>query len=343
MVYKIGVMEGDGIGHEIVPAALKFLDEIGGFEIVKVEGGYEYFQRTGRPIEEGGLEILKKMDAILKGPMTTPEGPGTLKSVNVMLRQELDLYANVRPFRSFKGVSLKDLNFVIVREATEGLYVSAEGMFKDTAFSMRFVSRAGCERIVRFAFNLARAEGFKKVTCVHKANILKVADGFFREIFFDIAKEYPDIEHDELHVDAAAYYIVKDPKRFDVIVTLNLYGDILSDEAAGMVGSLGLCGAGLIGDSLALFEPVHGTVPKYAGKGIADPTSEISSLSLMLKYLGMKHEDKYMLNMSKILDNAIRNVVEGRKVLSYSLGGSATTEEVTNAILTEFRRLREST
>jgi isopropylmalate/isohomocitrate dehydrogenase-like protein len=340
--YKIGIIEGDGIGPEVIRAALKFLDEIGEFEIVKVNAGYEYFRRAGRPIEEGGMETLREMDAVLKGPLTTLPRSETIKSINVMLRQELDLYANVRPFKSFRGISLRDLNFVIVRENTEGLYSGVEGRFKDIALSARFVTKAGCERIVRYAFNLARAEGFRKVTAVHKANILKVGDGFFRQIFLDIARDFPDIESDEVYVDAAAYYIVKEPKRFNIIVTLNLYGDILSDLAAGLVGSLGLCGSALIGDSIAVFEPVHGSAPDIAGRGIANPIGSIVSLGLMLKYLGTKNGDERMLKASKAVDNAVRNVLERREVLTPDLGGSSGTEGMTNAILAEFRELQNA-
>ncbi|MGB9631669.1 MAG: isocitrate/isopropylmalate dehydrogenase family protein, partial [Candidatus Methanodesulfokora sp.] len=324
--YKIGVIEGDGIGPEVIHAAIRFLEEIGEFEIVRVNAGYEYFRRTGKPIEDGGMDVLRRMDAVLKGPLTTLPGPETLKSINLMLRHELDLYANVRPFKSFRGISLRDLNFVIVRENTEGLYSGVEGMFKDIALSARFITRAGCERIVKYAFNLAKAEGFRRVTAVHKANILKVGDGLFRQVFFDVARSFPDVESDEVYVDAAAYYIVKEPKRFHIIVTLNLYGDILSDLAAGLIGSLGLCGSALIGDSLAVFEPVHGSAPDIAGRGIANPVGSVLSLSLMLKYLGMKNGDEHMMKASRAIDDSVRNVLEEGKVLTPDLGGSSRTE-----------------
>jgi isopropylmalate/isohomocitrate dehydrogenase-like protein len=340
--YKIGVIEGDGVGPEVIRAALKFLDEVDEFEVVRVNAGYEYFKKAGRPIEEEGIETLRETNAVLKGPLTTLPGPETIKSINVMLRQELDLYANVRPFKSFRGISLKDLDFIIVRENTEGLYSGVEGRFKDVALSVRFITKTGCERIVRYAFNLARAEGFRKVTAVHKANILKVGDGFFRQVFLDVAKDFSDIEFDEAYVDAAAYYIVKEPKMFHIIVTLNLYGDILSDLAAGLIGSLGLCGSALIGDSLAVFEPVHGSAPDIAGKGIANPVGSITSLSLMLRYLGTKHRDERMLNASKAIDCAVRDVLEWGRVLTPDLGGSSRTEDITDAILARFRELQKS-
>ncbi|MGC8932923.1 MAG: isocitrate/isopropylmalate dehydrogenase family protein [Candidatus Methanodesulfokora sp.] len=336
--YKIGVIEGDGIGPEVIHAALRFLEEIGEFEIVRVNAGYEYFRRTGKPIEDGGMDVLRRMDAVLKGPLTTLPGPETLKSINLMLRHELDLYANVRPFKSFRGISLRDLNFVIVRENTEGLYSGVEGMFKDIALSARFITRAGCERIVKYAFNLAKAEGFRRVTAVHKANILKVGDGLFRQVFFDVARSFPDVESDEVYVDAAAYYIVKEPKRFHIIVTLNLYGDILSDLAAGLIGSLGLCGSALIGDSLAVFEPVHGSAPDIAGRGIANPVGSVLSLSLMLKYLGMKNGDEHMMKASRAIDDSVRNVLEEGKVLTPDLGGSSRTEDMIDRMLAEFRK-----
>ncbi|PNV78299.1 MAG: isocitrate/isopropylmalate dehydrogenase family protein [Thermoproteota archaeon] len=334
----MGVIEGDGIGPEVIHAALRFLEEIGEFEIVRVNAGYEYFRRTGKPIEDGGMDVLRRMDAVLKGPLTTLPGPETLKSINLMLRHELDLYANVRPFKSFRGISLRDLNFVIVRENTEGLYSGVEGMFKDIALSARFITRAGCERIVKYAFNLAKAEGFRRVTAVHKANILKVGDGLFRQVFFDVARSFPDVESDEVYVDAAAYYIVKEPKRFHIIVTLNLYGDILSDLAAGLIGSLGLCGSALIGDSLAVFEPVHGSAPDIAGRGIANPVGSVLSLSLMLKYLGMKNGDEHMMKASRAIDDSVRNVLEEGKVLTPDLGGSSRTEDMVDRMLAEFRK-----
>jgi len=338
--YRIGVIEGDGVGPEVIREALKFLEEIGEFEIVRVSAGYEHFRRTGKLVEEGGIEALREMDAVLKGPLTTLPESDAPKSINVMLRQELDLYANVRPFKSFRGISLRDLNFVIVRENTEGLYSGVEGRFRDTALSVKLVTRAGCERIVRYAFNLARAEGFRRVTAVHKANILRVGDGFFRQIFLEIAREFPDLESDDVYVDAAAYHMVKEPRRFGVIVTLNLYGDILSDLAAGLVGSLGLCGSALIGDSSALFEPVHGSAPEIAGRGVANPVGSITSLSLMLRYLGERHGDGSMLTASNALDNAIRSVLERGEFLTPDLGGSSSTENLAGAILAEFRRLR---
>ncbi len=332
--YKIGVIEGDGIGPEVISAALKLLQVIDrNFELVRINAGYSYFKKTGKLIEDGALDTIKTLDAVIKGPLTTLPGPGTYRSINVILRQELRLYANVRPFKSFKNVSLKDLNFVIIRENTEGLYSGVEGRFRDVALSTKVVTRAGCEEVVEFSFKYAIAEGLRSVTAVHKANILKVSDGLFRDVFFEISRKYSSINANEVYVDAAAYYMIKEPQRFEIIVTLNLYGDILSDLAAGLVGSLGLCGSAQVGDEVAVFEPVHGSAPDIAGRGVANPIGAVTALSLMLKYLGSKYCDNYLLNKAREIDGAVRKVVEEDKELTPDLGGSSTTNKVVNAIL----------
>ncbi|MCD6341028.1 MAG: isocitrate/isopropylmalate dehydrogenase family protein [Desulfurococcales archaeon] len=341
--YRVGVIEGDGVGPEVINAALKLLQVVNrDFELVRINAGYSYFRKSGKLLEDGAIEVIKSLDAVIKGSLTTLPAPGTFRSVNVLLRQELDLYANVRPFRSFRGISLRDLNFVIVRENTEGLYSGVEGRFRDVALSTKVVTKAGCERVIRYAFSYARAEGFRKVTAVHKANVLKVSDGLFREVFLEVAREFPGLVADEVFVDAAAYYMVKEPERFGVIVTLNLYGDILSDLAAGLVGSLGLCGSAQIGDSVAIFEPVHGSAPDIAGKGVANPVGAITSLSLMLKYLGVRCSDGCLLSTAKVIDEAVKKVIEGGRKLTPDLGGSSSTEEVATAILKEVESMMSS-
>jgi len=332
--YRVGVIEGDGVGPEVVGAALKLLQAVDrDFELVRISAGYRYFKKSGKPVEDGAIDTIKSLRAVIKGPLTTLPGPGTYRSINVMLRQELGLYANVRLFRSFRGVSLKDLNFTIVRENTEGLYCGVEGRFRDVALSTRVITRSGCEKVIEFSFRYAMAEGFRKVTAVHKANILKVGDGLFREVFFETSKKYPSIKASEVFVDAAAYYMVKEPGRFEVLVTPNLYGDILSDLAAGLVGSLGLCGSAQIGDGVAIFEPVHGSAPDIAGKGVANPVGAIMALTLMLKYLGTMYSDDYLVSRAAEISEAVREVVERGRAVTPDLGGSSSTNEVVEAIL----------
>ncbi|MCD6113666.1 MAG: isocitrate/isopropylmalate dehydrogenase family protein, partial [Thermoprotei archaeon] len=290
--YKVAVIEGDGVGPEIVREAIRLLNEVGfNAEYIKINAGLKYYEETGKTIEDGALDIIRKTHALIKGPIATPLGPGTYRSVNVWLRKQLGLYANVRPFRSYRGISLKELDIVVIRENTEGAYSGVEEKIPEGAVTYRIITREATEKIVRFAFEYARKYGRKKVTVVHKANILKESDGLFRNIFFEIAREYPNIESDEVIVDAAAYKLVKRPHLFDVMVTPNLYGDILSDLVAGVVGGLGLCGSAQIGDNYAAFEPVHGTAVTVAGKGIANPIGEIKAASLMLKWLSERHGD----------------------------------------------------
>ena len=327
--YRVGVIEGDGVGPEVVREALAVLRvAMPDAEFVEIGAGLNYFRRTGKLIEEGALDLIRSLDAVIKGPLTTPPGPGTYRSVNVLIRQALGLYANVRPFRSYRGVSLKEFDFVIVRENTEGLYSGVEGRFRDLAFSVKVATKAGCERVVRYAFNYAVSRGFRRVTAVHKANILKESDGLFREVFHEVAREYPNVEVNEVFVDAAAYNMVRNPQVFQVVVTPNLYGDILSDLAAGLVGSLGLCGSAQVGDGVAVFEPVHGSAPDIAGKGVANPIGEIEAAALMMEYLGGLRGDEALLNASTTLRDVVRGVVEEGRVLTPDIGGSAGTEEV---------------
>ncbi|MEM0453766.1 MAG: isocitrate/isopropylmalate dehydrogenase family protein [Sulfolobales archaeon] len=332
--YRIGVLRGDGIGPELMDVTLKTLNELGlSAEFIEVKAGYQFYKETGKLLEDGGVEILKKVDAILKGPITTPLSLTGFRSVNIMLRRELNLYANVRPFKSFRGVSLRDLNIVLIRENTEDLYVGIEGIHYGSAVALKFISERATERIIDFAFNYALKHGFKKVTVVHKSNVLRITDGLFRDIFFRRAKDHPGLETSEVLVDSAAYQLIKNPRIFEVIVTENLYGDILADLIAGLVGSLGLCGSAEVGGSNALFEPVHGSAPDIAGKGVANPISQLISAKLMLEYLGETHSDPKLITMSNALDRAITQVVEEGRVLTPELGGNSSTSEVANEVL----------
>lgn len=332
--YRIGVIRGDGIGPEIVDATIDILSGLGlKADFIEVRAGYELFKRTGKPIEDGWFDTLSKADAILKGPITTPLDRPDFRSVNVMLRRELDLYANVRPFRSFRGVSLRDLDIVLIRENTEDLYVGIEGLHQGVAIALKVISERAAERLARFALEYAFRRGYKKVTVVHKSSVLRVTDGLFRDVFFVAARDYDGLEVSEMLVDSAAYQLVKNPRMFQVIVTENLYGDILADLLAGLVGSLGLCGSAEVGDKQALFEPVHGSAPDIAGKGLANPIGEIVSAKLMLEYLGIRHGDEGLTRMAKALDDAVRTVVEEGRTLTPELGGNASTIEVAREVL----------
>lgn len=332
--YNIGVIYGDGVGPELMGVTLKLLRDLGfDADFIEVKAGYEFFRRSGKSIDDGGIDVLRKVDAVLKGPITTPLNMPGFRSINIMLRHELKLYANVRPFRSFKGVSLKDLDIVLIRENTEDLYKGIEGMHEGVAFALKLISEKASERIINFAFNYALKHGRKKISVVHKSNVLRVTDGLFREVFYNRATKFPGIEVNEVLVDSAAYQLVKNPKVFDVIVTENLYGDILADLLAGLVGSLGLCGSAEIGDSNALFEPVHGSAPDIAGKGIANPISQLISAKLMLEYLGETNSDTKLIKIAYALNAAITEVVEEGRTLTPELGGNSSTTEVANEIL----------
>jgi len=338
--YRIGVIKGDGIGPEIMDVTLDIINSLGlNLELIEIGAGYEFYKKTGKLVEDGILDIIKNLDAVIKGPLTTPIGRGTFRSINLYLRQELDLYINVRPFRSFKNISLKKFNLVIIRENTEDLYVGIEGRYRDTAYSLKIISKRASERIIRYAFNYAIKRGFTKITVIHKANIMKETDGLFREVFFNIAKSFNNLEVGEMIVDAAAYNLVKNPEKFEVLVTPNLYGDILADLVAGLVGSLGLCGSAQIGDNIAIFEPIHGSAPDIAGKGIANPIGEIIAAKLMFEYIGDKYHDESLIRLANIIDNAISIVIEQKRILTPDLGGNAKTKDVGNEILNTIEML----
>ncbi|RLF10165.1 MAG: hypothetical protein DRJ62_05505 [Thermoprotei archaeon] len=325
MKFRIALIRGDGIGPEVVEAALKVLDSVGfDCEYVEIKAGYDYWRQTGKPMEDGGLEAIKSCNCILKGPLLTPPGPGTYKSINVTLRQTLDLYANVRPFKTF-GRAPRKVDMIIVRENTECLYSGLEFKLGSTAVSLRVISEEASRRISRFAFELAKKQGRRKVTVAHKANILKESCGLFRNVFFEVAKEYPDIGADELVVDAAGYRIVAAPETIDVLVTSNMFGDILSDVAAGVVGSLGLAPSANVGDRYAMFEPVHGVALDIAGKGVANPIACILSSAMMLSHVGEVEK-------AKAIERAVERLIEEGKVLTPDMGGSAKTMEVAEEI-----------
>jgi len=326
-MYKIAVVPGDGIGKTVVPETVRVLESTSlKFDFQYMEVGYEVFKKVGTSVPEDVLSDIKETQACLFGATTTPVGVADYKSAIVTLRKALDLYANVRPAKSYPiRSSVKDVDLVIVRENTEGLYSGIEFELEDSAFTLRVITRRATERIARFAFNLAMKRR-KKVTIVTKANVLRKSCGLFREVSLLVAKNYPEVEVNEMLVDAAAMNLVLKPQIFDVILTSNLFGDILSDEAAGLVGGLGLAPSANIGDDYALFEPVHGSAPDIAGKGIANPMATILSAKMMLNYLG---EGKW----AEKIEKAVVTVLKEGKHLTPDLGGDSTTHEVTEAII----------
>ena len=325
--YKIAVIPGPGIGGEVVPEAVRVLESTDlTFDCCYFEVGYEVFQKTGTPVPDDVLAGIRKTQACLFGATTTPVGVPGYKSAIITLRRALGLYANVRPAKSLPiQKSMKNVDLVIVRENTEDLYSGMEFALADSAYSIRVITRKATERIARFAFNLAMKRS-KKVTVVTKANVLRMSDGLFLEVARKVAEDYPDVEVEEAFVDVTAMRLILKPHIFDVIVTSNLFGDILSDEAAGLVGGLGLAPSANIGADYGLFEPVHGSAPRLAGKEIANPMAAIMASKMMLDYLGEN-------GWAERIEKAVITVLEEGKVLTPDLGGSSSTKQVTDAII----------
>ncbi|MBP4040287.1 MULTISPECIES: isocitrate dehydrogenase [Aeromonas] len=328
---KITVIPGDGIGPSIIESAIQILTHAGcDFEYEYADAGLVALEKHGELLPQATLDLIEKNKVSLKGPLTTPVGGG-FTSINVSLRKKFNLYANVRPVLSFKGTKSRyeNIDIITVRENTEGMYSGAGQKRSDdnqSAEAMSIITREGAARIVTFAFELARQEGRKKVTIIHKANILKSTSGLFLEVAREIAARYPDIQSEEMIVDAACMNLVMYPERFDVMVTTNLFGDILSDLCAGLVGGLGMAPGANIGDGAAIFEAVHGSAPDIAGKNIANPTSVILASIQMLEYLGM--QDK-----AERIREAVRATIESGDRVTRDLGGSASTSEFTQAII----------
>lgn len=327
-MYNIAIISGDGIGKEVMNACEYLLDKIDlEFSFEYGNAGFECFNNTGTTLPEETIKIAKKSDAVLFGASTsTPGQPSPI----INLRKALNVYANIRPIKSYKGVNCirDDIDFVIVRENTEGLYSQVEYGDCDRMIAERHITKKASERISKAAFNLCIKRGQSKVTCVHKSNVLKKTDGVFKESFYNVAKKYPQITAEDYYVDATAMYLLTQPQNFEVIVSSNLFGDILSDESAGLVGGLGLAPSGNIGDNNGLFEPVHGSAPDIAGKNIANPCSMILSASMMLDYLG---EWETSNNIKK----AVEKVIAECSVKTPDLGGDSTTMDVTKAIVKE--------
>jgi isocitrate dehydrogenase (NAD+) len=290
-MHNVTLIKGDGIGPSIMEVAVKIIDATG----VKInweeaDAGMAAFDKHGTPIPDETLDSIDKNRVAFKGPLTTPVGGG-FRSINVALRQKYDLYANVRPAKTWKGAQTRyeNVDIVVVRENTEGLYLGLEHYLtrqKDVAESLAVITKEGSERIMEYAFKYAKDNGRKKVTACHKANILKYTSGLFLDTAREVAKRHPEIEFDEMIVDATCMHMVMNPQQFDVVVTTNMFGDILSDLTAGLVGGLGLIPGANIGVDAALFEAVHGSAPDITGKNIANPTAVIMAGVMMLNHLG---------------------------------------------------------
>ena len=334
MPTHVTLIPGDGIGPGITDATVRILDAAGcDFIYDRQVAGLAGVSAVNDPMPEATLASIRRTRLALKGPLETPVGGG-YRSVNVALRKTFDLYANVRPAKTIRpGGRYDNVDIVLIRENTEGLYIGIEhyvpiaGDAKAAAESVALITRAGSERIVRYAFEYAVSHKRKKVTLVHKANILKFSQGLFLEVGREIAKEYAGrVEFDDRIVDACAMQLVMKPETFDVIVTTNLFGDILSDEISGLVGGLGLAPGGNIGAGAALFEAVHGTAPDIAGKGIANPGALVLAACMMLDHL----DDSERANRIR---NALSKVIREGRTLTRDLGGTANTDQFTDAII----------
>ncbi|MCR1934708.1 isocitrate/isopropylmalate dehydrogenase family protein [Clostridium tepidum] len=329
MRYDITLIPGDGIGPEVTEAARKVIDAVGvDINWHVVEAGEKVLEEYKTPLPDYVLDSIRENKIALKGPITTPVGKG-FRSVNVTLRKSLNLYANIRPVKTYKGIKSRyeNVDLIIVRENTEDLYAGIEHMIgEDIAESIKVITKKASDRIVDYAFNMARKENRNKITAVHKANIMKLSDGLFLNCAREVASRNKDIDFEDVIVDAMAMKLVLNPEKYDVLVMPNLYGDILSDMAAGLVGGLGLLPGANIGDKGAVFEAAHGAAPDIAGKNKANPTACILSGAMMLKYIGENEK-------AKKIENAIEKVFVERKYLTEDLGGTSTTEEFTRALI----------
>jgi len=332
----VTLIPGDGTGPEVTEATREVIDALdAGIEWEVVEAGEKVVEEEGEesPLPENVLESIRRNKVALKGPLSTPVGGG-FRSVNVLLRTELDLYANVRPSKSLPGLDLpfEDVDIIVFRENTEDLYIGIEHRIGDVAESLKVITRGGAERICRLAFEQSKEMGRKHITVAHKANILKETDGLFRDVFFEVSKDYEnDFEEiDDRIVDNMAMQLVQKPNEYDVLVCPNLYGDILSDECAGLTGGLGVAPGANIGEEIYVFEPVHGSTPKYAGQNRANPLATMLSARNMLDHIGLEEEGK---RMQKAIEEALKNPETRTK----DLGGSAGTKEFAQAVVSHLQ------
>jgi len=327
----VTLIPGDGTGPEVTGSVQEVFDALGvDIEWEVAEAGETVMEEKGTPLPDEVLESIQRNKVALKGPLTTPVGTG-FRSVNVALRKELDLYANVRPSLSLPGIDLpyKNIDLIVFRENTEDLYAGVEHhVGKNAAESIKIITREGTERICRLAFEQSKELGRKHITVTHKANIMKYTDGLFRDVFFEVAEDYKDDfeEIDDRIVDNMSMQLVMKPNQYDVIVCPNLYGDILSDICAGLTGGLGVAPGANIGDEIAVFEPVHGSTPKYAGQNRANPLATLQSAKNMLEYLDMNEDAQRM-------QKAIEEALKSPETRTKDLGGTAGTKEFTQAII----------
>jgi len=329
--HSVTLIPGDGIGPEVTGAALRVLEAVGAsIEWDTVEAGAEVISKYGTPVPDQVLNSIRSTEATLKGPIGTPIGGG-FRSANVHLRQALDLYACVRPVKNIEGVPSRyeGVDLVVVRENTEGLYSGLEHrVAPGIVESLKIVTERACLRIARYAFELAVREGRSEVCAVHKANIMKLTDGLFLECCQRVAKDFPTIEYREMIIDACAMNLVRDPEPFEVMVLENLYGDIMSDLCAGLVGGLGVVPGMNIGDNCAVFEAVHGSAPDIAGKGVANPTAVILSAARMLHYLGEGEQ-------AERVDRAVMRALKKPENRTRDIGGTADLHGITEGIIAE--------
>lgn len=334
--WKVAVLPGDGTGPEVMQAALDVLNAVSGRFGIRIrttrgDAGLNCLDKYGTNMPQKTIKLLEGSDCVLKGPMTTPEGAGSEVSAAVKIRKRFELYADVRPAKSMPGIeSLRPgIDFVIVRENTEGMYSGLEfAPNRDIAIAMRVISRKGSERVGKFALRLANRRR-KHLTIVHKGNILKISDALFKDTIYGAARAFKGVNVDDVHVDAMAQWLIKKPETYDVIVTENLFGDILSDEASMLVGGVGVGPSANIGDRYAMFEPVHGSAPKYAGMDRANPIATILSVKMMLEWMG------YARAAASVENAVIRSVADGVK--TPDLGGSSSCSEVGRSVAERIR------
>lgn len=341
--YTISVIEGDGIGPELTEATLKVLAATQSkfglkLNMVETEAGDTCDQRRGVPLPEASVEKIKASHTCLKGPVGE-----TAADVIVKLRLMFDLYANLRPLKAYPAaaVARPDIDMIFVRENTEDVYRGLEFTIgRDTTVCLRVITRKNCERIARKAFEVARLRnGKRKVTAIHKANVMRVTDGLFANVCRGVAKKYPDIAFNELYVDAASMRLIKEPQDFDVLLTCNMFGDILSDEAAQLIGGLGMAPGANIGDNFALFEPIHGSAPNRVGKQTANPLSMILASKMMLDWLGEKYADPECMKAATAIENAVVATLRSRDTVP-DLGGKTTTLGMAEAIAASVAKVK---
>ncbi|MDE1818879.1 MAG: isocitrate/isopropylmalate dehydrogenase family protein [Thaumarchaeota archaeon] len=334
-MYKIALITGDGIGPELSESVIDILDMVNDnlgvkVEVTKLQAGDAALKKTGKALPDETVEQIKKSDACLKAPVGE-----SAADVIVVLRRLLDLYANIRPAKSYPNMpALKEnIDMVIVRENTEDLYTGMEFEVGETVIALRSISKSASERIARYAFATSeQRNGKRKVTCVHKSNVMRKTDGLFAKTCEQVAKSYPKITFEHMYVDACAMNLIRQPESFDVIVTTNLFGDILSDEASQVVGGLGMAPAANIGDRFALFEPVHGAAFDIAGKQVANPSSFILSAKMMFEWLGIKNNDKSCQDIAKKIEDAVYGIVKDG-IKTRDIGGNKSTKEFTQNVI----------